>query len=116
MKFEKYIEKYGYRITYIPWGLSAYVNHTQKIIFIQCTYSLKRQHQLCHEIGHVIIQTNIKILKATKNQKSLKIIINEILAWIIGFYICIIMNVEKTGFFTESIRCLKSHFKKQYCK
>jgi hypothetical protein len=98
---EKYAKQLGYNTCYTNNYKFSHVNLTRKCVFIKPNYSLQRDHQFAHEIGHIII---FRYFYKGK-------MIDEALAWIVGLYVCIRCRVELKGFFKEMVRCLKTYMK-----
>jgi hypothetical protein len=102
MTLDEYAEKLGFNVCYTN-VKSGEVNHTRKVIFLPQCHSAKRQHQFCHEIGHCIIA---KYLTPKINN-----ITHEVLAWVVGVFVCIKCRENIKGYFSECVRCLKTHLR-----
>ncbi len=96
---EKYAKQLGYNTCYTNSYKFSHVNFTRKCVFIKPNYSLQRDHQFAHEIGHIIL---FKRFYGSK-------IINEILSWIVGLYVCVRCKVKLKGFFKEMMRCVRTY-------
>ena len=102
MSIESFAKKLGYKICYTN-VKSSHVNHTLKCIFTFQNNCSIQHFQLSHELGHCVIY------RITKNAK--KSFLNELMAWIIGLYVCFKCKIKSKGFFKEATKCLKTYIK-----
>jgi len=92
--------KRGYKIYNCPLNGSI-ANHTQKIIRLNACITDERNIKLSHELGHIYI---FKIWKWF-------VVINELMAWIVGYFICKRNKVNTKGFWKIVNKSLKTYIK-----
>jgi hypothetical protein len=92
--------KYGYSISSIRPNHTSRVNHTRKIIEIRKGNNIEVLYEFCHELGHCAIHIRVKHK-----------FINELLAWVVGFIICVQLKIPKRKYWHHAIYCLRSYFK-----
>jgi len=91
-------KKKGYEVYGTPFD-NNYVNQTRKTITMQAWVTDDRNIKLTHELGHVY---SFKIWKWF-------VVMNEILAWTIGYFICKRNNINTKNFWGIAKQCLKSY-------
>lgn len=101
-QLEQYATNNEIHITYYkvnPLGNCCDLN--SRHISINERMKLDDIYDLTHEIGHF-------------KSKKISQINTEILAWIIGFGLCLKFNVPLKGFLKRSIYCLKTYVRKKH--
>ena len=91
-------EKKGFKIFGSPLNISR-VNHIQKIITIQAFITDKRNITMSHELGHIYL---FKVWKWM-------IVINELMAWIVGYLVCKKNRIDTKDFWKIARKCLKTY-------
>lgn len=76
-------------------------NHTRKTITLGSYISNERNIILSHELGHIYFKRISRIF----------IILNEIIAWIIGYIICKVNKIDTKDFYKIMKRCLRTYIK-----
>jgi hypothetical protein len=109
-----YADSLGYKIT----RQNGSVNISTKTIYMDFNeYDITKQNYLLsHELGHVQIFRFLSIFKIYNLyhkacQKYLSIrLLNEGVAWAIGFLLCAWFKVPLVGFFLYAFNCWKTYW------
>ena len=102
IKLSNIANKKGYKI--IPSSIyngHGTTNHTKKVITLGACITNNRNIILSHELGHIYFKRISKVF----------IILNEIIAWIIGYIICKINKIDTSEFKYIMMNCLKTYIK-----
>lgn len=90
----------GYKFYNSPFKTHS-VNQTRKTITVWCQIDNDENIYLAHELGHIYFWRIERIFR----------IINEIIAWIIGYIILKSNKVDTKNFNEIMVKCLKSYIK-----
>jgi hypothetical protein len=113
MPLIKYANDMGYHIS----RQKGSVNYSIKTIYLDSNeYDITKQsYLLSHELGHIQVfrfLSSFKLFtwyyKLTKKHLLIRML-NECVAWLIGFFLCIRFKVPLKGFYTYAFDCLKTY-------
>ena len=95
---------------------ASIVNHTGKWLSFRRDLTRGSVFEFSHEIGHIYQfkrrEKKIEDLKTFyKSRSKLKVFLDELEAWIIGYYLCRKLKINTNGFIKHSYKCLKSYIK-----
>lgn len=90
----------GYKVVPSPYK-NYHVNQSKKFISVWCQINQEENMYLCHELGHVYFWKIDRIF----------VILNEIIAWIIGYIICKVNKIDTKDFYKIMKKCLKTYIK-----
>lgn len=76
-------------------------NHTKRTITLGSCITNNRNITLSHELGHVYFKRISKIF----------IILNELIAWMIGYVICKVNKIDTKDFYKIMKQCLNTYIK-----
>lgn len=99
-KLQKIGTNKGYKYYASPFK-SHSVNHSKKVITTWCQINNEENILLSHELGHVYLWKIERLFR----------IINEAIAWMIGYVICKINKVNTKDFYNIMKRCLNTYIK-----
>jgi hypothetical protein len=114
----KTMAQYAYKLGYIITRQRGAVNFGSKIIYMDFNeYDLnKQEYLLSHELGHIQMFRTLMYFKvsdyyynARKNILLLRLL-DEALAWMIGFCLCVRFKVSVKGFFQYAFERWKTYW------
>jgi hypothetical protein len=88
------------------------IKYTSWIIEVKSDKEISSLWELAHEIGHGIqFKRKVKINKSDSHNSrgKTKVIAEELFAWVIGFVLCKLFQINTKGMVKHSLKCLKTY-------